>query len=93
MTPDKYTSPDRQLLRELAQAPKSIQPTLLKIATNEGTSVTSGDAGLALSVPFNTLQEALFQHQQAHRKDLTIALTILVSVMVITAAVIILLRG
>lgn len=90
---EKYTSPDRQLLRELSQAPKSIQPTLLKIATHEATNVTSNDGGLALTVPFSTLQEALYQHQQAHRRDLTIALMILLGVMAVTAAVIILLRG
>ena len=90
---DKYTSPERQLLQVLAQAPKNIQPTLLKLSTNEGTSVTSTDAGLSLTIPFDNIQEILWQHQRAYRKDLTIALSILMGVAAITASVIILLRG
>jgi len=88
-----YVSPDRQLLQELAQAPKGIQPTLMSISSNEGTTVSVADGRLCLTLSFHDLQEAIWQAQKTNRRDLTIAVTILACVMVITAALVILLRG
>jgi hypothetical protein len=90
---EKYTSPDRLLLQQLAQAPKGIQPTLLKIATHESTKVTTDGPTLFLGIPYETLQDALHESQLTRRRDLAVASVILIGTMVITTLVIILLRG
>jgi hypothetical protein len=87
-----YTSPERMLLDRLSSAPKSVQPILMEIATkSEASKDPSGF--LKLSVHYEVIQAALVKHQQAGRRDLAIAASVLATFALITASVVILLRG